>query len=33
MLRSYLCCYSDVYIVKGRVNVTGTDSANRQKKT
>ena len=30
MLRSYLCDYSDTYIVvKGRINVIGTNNANR----
>ena len=33
MLTSDLCDYSDVYIVvKGRISVTGTDSANRRNK-
>ena len=32
MLRWDLCDYSDAYIVvKGRINVTGTDNANRKK--
>ena len=34
MLRSDLCYYSDAYIVvKGRISVTGTDNANRRKKS
>ena len=33
MLTSDLCDYSNVYIVvKGRISVTGTDSANRRNK-
>ena len=33
MLRSDLCDYSDAYIVvKGRISVTGTDTANRRNK-
>ena len=34
MLRSDLCNYSDTYIVaKGRISVTGTDNANKRKKS
>ena len=33
MLRSDLCEYSDFYIVlKGRINVTGTENATKRKK-
>ena len=33
MLRSDLCCYSDVYVVvKGRISIKGTNDANKKNK-
>ena len=32
MLSSNLCDYCDAYVVKGRINVTGTYNANRKNK-